>query len=263
MKKITIPGTDIEVSKFVFGTAGLLNAGGTNARLRLLQAAVANGFTHFDVAPYYGFGFAERDLAPILKEHSHLTVTSKVGLYSPGGENQSAISVLARKVAGKVLKSLSKPISSFELKKAQLSLEASLTRLGREHIDFYLLHEPQLSKIDTPVWVDWLESRKREGKIRAFGIASFAHQVTPFLDNNSPLASIVQVSDSVEKHEADIVLKHKRPLQFTFGYLAAARGSKNNLPAIEILREAMNRNQTGAIIVSTKRTDRLAMYRDL
>ncbi len=102
MNKIVIPDTHIEVSKFIFGTAFLLGAGGLSARRRLLEAAVDHGFTHFDTAPYYGFGINERDLAPVLKAHPHLTVTTKVGLYSPGGDDQSMLSALIRKSGGKI-----------------------------------------------------------------------------------------------------------------------------------------------------------------
>ncbi len=263
MKKIVIPGTDIEVSKFIFGTASLLSAGSSLTRNRLLHAAVEHGFTHFDVAPYYGFGIAERDLAPVLKAHPQVTVTTKVGLYSPGGENQSSLSVLIRKAGGKIIKSLSRPRSTFDLKRAQLSLEGSLRRLGRECIDLYLLHEPQYEHVETQAWMEWLQSRQRAGQIRAFGIAMFAHQVTPFLNSNSPLAQVIQISDSVNKHEADIVLQHQRPLQITFGYIAAAQTANDSTPAKKLLQAAMECNQTGAIIIGTKRIERLALYRDL
>ena len=85
MKKVQISGTDLEVSQFIYGTASLFNLRGADARRRILSSAVDAGFTHFDTAPYYGFGLAERELAPILRANSQITVTTKVGIYAQGG----------------------------------------------------------------------------------------------------------------------------------------------------------------------------------
>src|SRR6516225_11112572 len=110
MNQIKLPGTEMFVSRFSFGTAGLFNVGRANARANLLAAAYDHGFTHFDTAPYYGFGVAERDLRPLLRAHPEVTVATKVGIYSPGGEAQPGAAVLLRKAAGKVLPSLSRPL---------------------------------------------------------------------------------------------------------------------------------------------------------
>jgi D-threo-aldose 1-dehydrogenase len=139
MEAITIPNTDFSVSRFIFGTGSLFNAGPLLKRLAVLEAAVEHGFTHFDAAPYYGFGMAERDLAHVLRKHHALTVTTKVGIYPPGGEQRSALSVLFRKTGGKVFPALSRPTVDFSLQRAQWSLEGSLRRLGRDCIDVYML----------------------------------------------------------------------------------------------------------------------------
>lgn len=97
MRQVILPGTDLSVSRFSFGTASLFNVGSSKMRANLLAAAFDNGFTHFDTAPYYGFGTAERDLKPLLKAHPDITVATKVGIYSPGGEAQSTASVFLRK----------------------------------------------------------------------------------------------------------------------------------------------------------------------
>src|SRR5688500_13589047 len=99
MRKILLPDTDLQVSRFIFGTAGLFNAGMPERRLELLESAFDQGFTHFDTAPYYGFGAAERAMKPFLARHPEATVTTKVGIYSPGGESQSDGLVFLRKAA--------------------------------------------------------------------------------------------------------------------------------------------------------------------
>src|SRR5258706_340990 len=77
MEAIKIANTDLRVSRFIFGTGSLFNAGPLAKRLAVLEAAVEHGFTHFDAAPYYGFGMAERDLAHVLRKHPALTGSSR------------------------------------------------------------------------------------------------------------------------------------------------------------------------------------------
>jgi aryl-alcohol dehydrogenase-like predicted oxidoreductase len=121
--KIIIPNTSLVVSKFIFGTSRLHKIFSKKERYNILKCAVDNGFTHFDTAPYYGFGLAEASLKEILKENSNLTITTKVGLYSPGGSNQNISSIWMRKISGKLFAKLSKPIVNFTINQAEKSLE--------------------------------------------------------------------------------------------------------------------------------------------
>jgi len=124
LKTVRLSGTDLHFSRFIFGTASLFNVGTRRRRVALLHAAVHHGFTHFDTVPYYGFGQAERDLADLCRAEPTVTVTSKVGIYSPGGEQQAYGSTLIRKVAGRVFSSITRPTIEFELRRARGSLEA-------------------------------------------------------------------------------------------------------------------------------------------
>ncbi len=260
---ITLPDTDLRLSRFVFGTGSLFNAGSTAQRQRLLAAAADHGFSHFDTAPYYGFGVAERDLAPLLRARPELTVTTKVGLHSPGGDDQGDLQVLARKVAGKLIKQVSAPRVDFSLTQARRSLEGSLRRLGRERIDLYLLHEPELAALEAGAWLEWLRERQQQGQIRHFGIALTSQRLAPFLAQASPLAQVIQTEDSLERREADLLARHGRRRQLHYGYVSAARAQGTALPASEVLREALARNPESAILVSTTRIGRLAQYREL
>ncbi len=263
MKTLVIPGTDLEVSRFAFGTGAIMRVGLRKARRRLLSAALDAGFTLFDTAPYYGFGVAERDLAAVLKGHPEVRVTTKVGIYVPGGEDQPPSSVFARKVGGKVLKFLDRPYRNFALGKAQRALEASLRKLAREHIELYLLHEPEVNLLQTDEWLQWLEAAKRAGKIGRFGLALTAVQLRPFLAASSPLADVVQVLDSLDGHEADVLTDYQRPLQITFGYISAARKAGDSRPFSDLLRAATVRNPHGPIIVSTTKAHRAASFQSL
>jgi aryl-alcohol dehydrogenase-like predicted oxidoreductase len=257
MMQITLPGTNLRVSRFSFGTAGLFNAGSRRDRGRLLAEAYEHGFTHFDTAPYYGFGIAEEDLRPILATRRNATVATKVGIYSPGGERQSPPLVFLRKAAGKAFPLLSRPTIDWSIDRARKSLSASLRRLGRERIDLYMLHEPDLRLLNTDEWMRWLETER--DRVAWFGVAVDTDRLRPFIENKTPLASIVQTVDSLQKREADVILQSGRPLQITHGYVSAMRGSKN-IDVSSILSGALRRNSTGSVIVSTNQTKRLPQY---
>jgi D-threo-aldose 1-dehydrogenase len=260
MRTLVIPGTTLQTSRFIFGTSSLLSAGSLRTRRRLLETAVEQGFRHFDTAPYYGFGFAERDLAPLLKRQPDLRVTTKVGLYSRGGEEQPLAAVVARKLSARVFPSVARPSRSFDLARARLSLEGSLRRLGRDCIDLYMLHEPQIDEVAIEEWVDWLQRCRQRGSIRYFGVALTSERLEPFLRAPSTLVDVVQVLDSLAACQADILRKYGRPMQITYGYVSSARAAGETRSAQDILRRAMARNQHGPIIVSTRKLQRVAQY---
>jgi D-threo-aldose 1-dehydrogenase len=259
VQRVRLKETSICVSRFVFGTASLFNSGTAKVRRKLLFSAVDAGFMHFDTAPYYGFGTAELDLAPVLKKHPEVTITTKVGIYSPGGESQPAAAVFLRKVAGRFVKSFSRPTVDFSVARAKQALEGSLRRLNRDRIDIYTLHEPELQLLSTDEWQKWLEKIVMEGKIRTFGLALTAEKLEPFLNHNS-LSRFIQVQDSLSGREADILTRFGKPLQITYGYVSAARKEGSPLAVTEVLRRALRRNAEGAIIVSTTKATRLSQY---
>lgn len=259
MRQVVLPGTDMRVSRFAFGTAGLFNAGGAKRRADVLAAAWDHGFTHFDTAPFYGFGIAERDLAPLLARHPDATVATKVGIYSPGGEDQPAGAVVLRKAAGKLLPALSRPEIDWSVARARRSLEASLARLGRERIDLYLLHEADAALVDTEEWLRFFESSR--DRVARFGVAVDASRLLPFAAGH-PLAPIVQTLDSLAGREADQLVAHGRQLQITYGYVsAAARQRPVDVPAV--LAAALRRNPAGCVIVSTRKPARMRQYAEI
>ena len=260
MQKVMIPGSTLSVSRFIFGTSDLFNAGSQPRRRTLLEAAVDYGFTHFDTAPYYGFGMAERDLQAVLAHHPHVTVTTKVGLYAPGGEDQHAVSIVARKAGARVFPKLSRVLVDWAVGRARLSLEGSLRRLGRDHIDLLLLHEPVRERLDTDEWRRWLETEVAAGRIGQFGLALDTRHLATFAPMTDALCPVIQTEDSLAGQQADLLLQYGRPLQITYGYVSHARQQEGALNAEDVLVSALERNTSGAIIVSTKRIDRLGQY---
>lgn len=263
MRTTTLPGIDLRVSRFIFGTGGLLNAGSSATRRRLLFQAVDAGFTHFDTAPYYGFGSAERDLGEVLRARADVTFTTKVGLYPPGGADQPVAMVLLRKALGRVIGLLSRPLIDFSISSARRSLEDSLRRTRRERVDLYLLHDPIARLIATDAWRTWLESCVSAGKVRYFGLTLPTESAGEFLENDAVFGSVLQLRDSIAGREADVVERFGRAKQITYGYVSAALQSHPRPSVPDVLRAALVRNKDGAIIVTSSRTDRLPQYGEL
>lgn len=255
MRTITLPATDLQISKLSFGTASLHHLFSGAERTSLLAAAVDAGFTHFDTSPYYGFGIGEAAVGTLPADiRNRITIAGKVGLYSPQGATAHIASVLARKIAGKFIKQLNTPIVNWQVATAQQSLDATLRRLQRDHLDILFLHEPETALIHTDEWQTWLASRVKAGQIRHWGVAGEADRIKAMLDNSPVLTSVVQVRDSLTLRQADVV-KVQRPLQMTYGYLA---GNTANIPTAELLQRACDRNTTGSILVSTRQIQRIA-----
>lgn len=264
MRRVLLTATGASLPRLIFGTASLFNIGARVARERLLDAAFDHGFTHFDTAPLYGFGWAERDLAGLLRRHPEAGVTTKVGLHAPGGEAQSRAGVLLRKAAGHVFPPLSRARSDFSLQRAKRSLDASLHRLGRDHTDIYMLHEPSPADIATDEWLRWLEDEVDRGRVGTFGLALDADRLQPFLVTPGTLTKLIQTVDSLDRREADALIAAGRPLQITYGYASAALARDAgpvDVPAV--LRSALARNAEGAIIVSSRREARLREFADI
>jgi D-threo-aldose 1-dehydrogenase len=112
-------------------------------------------------------------------------------------------------------------------------------------------------------WVGWLQTEVAVGRIRSFGIAGEGDRIGPFLAAASPLAAVIQTSDSLIDWEADAILKYGRALQITYGYVSSAVRCGGSVDAASILAQALKRNSTGSIIISTRRPERLALYGSL
>mgnify|MGYP006280189575 CR=1 FL=1 len=255
MLRVILPGTDLTVSRFVFGTASLHHLGRMPVQAVHLEAAAAAGFTHFDTAPLYGFGTAERALGNAFGGDADITVTTKVGLYPPAGGDSGRMAMVARKIGGRLWPKLSRAVADFSVARARRSLEDSLRRLRRGHVDLLLLHEPVPGLLHTDEWLRWKEAEV--GRVRRVGIAGPARIVAPFLETGGPFVDVIQVRDGVDTREADVVTGTGRPLQLTYGYFSS---DTNGRSGAEILSAALARNRTGAILVSSRSRERLAEF---
>jgi L-galactose dehydrogenase/L-glyceraldehyde 3-phosphate reductase len=167
MEQRQLGRTGLEVSVLSFGcgaVGGLMTRGESRDQERAVARALELGITYFDSAALYGNGASETNLGRVLAslKPSQIVVATKVRI--PAAERDR----IGAAIAG--------------------SLEASLRRLGRDHVDIFYCHNTiaaggggdtitleQLLNDALPAF----ERLRKEGKTRHIGITALGD--TPLL----------------------------------------------------------------------------------
>jgi D-threo-aldose 1-dehydrogenase len=192
-----------------FGCANLYGLPGKRDRRAVLEAAYDFGVRHFDVAPIYGLGLAEAEVAEFARNRGDITIATKFGLRPTGiglaaGFVQPPVRRLMQKSAsvkstvkqseGGGLDRILYSRKNFSVENVKRALASSLRALRTDRIDYFLLHEPtDEHSEDYPALVDYLESECRRGTVANWGPAGGAPGVHE-LDMLTKSASVVQIS---------------------------------------------------------------------
>jgi D-threo-aldose 1-dehydrogenase len=190
-----------------FGTTSLMGAATTRERLALLETAFDAGIRHFDTAPYYGYGEAERILGDFLiGKRDQVTLTTKFGIEAPAVMKSRLVNLLARRVLrlfpflrkglSRGAQSLSKK-GAFTPADARRSLDQSLTALKTDHVDLFLLHEPTFEDAATEEMQQFLEEEVKRGRIRAYGCGGEFSAIQSIANAKLPTAGWLQFEDNV------------------------------------------------------------------
>jgi aryl-alcohol dehydrogenase-like predicted oxidoreductase len=269
VKQVVIARTALSVSRLSFGTASLHHLATRSARQRLLGQAGELGFSHFDTAPLYGSGLAEEELGRFFAAQPRAwTVATKVGLYPPAASRPAVAWLWPERALGRLWPRLSRPLVSWSLARAEQSLHRSLRRLRRDYVDVLFLHEPDPRLVDADELRRWLERQRAAGKIRYHGVAGDAAAFGPWLAGDHELCQVLQLRDSLARHEADVAIDAGRAPQFAFGYLSARAGAGRSAEGrwprnqtrdprsiTELVRGALRRVAGGSVLVSSRRLD--------
>jgi D-threo-aldose 1-dehydrogenase len=206
MRRLLLGKTGLEMSVLGFGCAKLTAQPREDA-LRVLETALANGITHFDVARLYGYGWSEGILGEFLRgKRDRVTVTTKFGLQPPGGLVKHQRLVYAIKKMLMVCPPLMRLIrkrtaqatqsGKFTPEDARTSLESSLRELGTDHVDMLLLHEAELADASSEPLIRYLESQVSAGNVRCVGIGSDFARLPVDLSRLPPIYRIVQFNNN-------------------------------------------------------------------
>lgn len=253
--------TGIVTTRVGFGGSRLHYLSTGAERQALLAAAWDAGIRHYDVAPSYGHGLAERVLGRFLEgRRDGAVVATKYGVPPAGWITRvpdplvkPAIGFWA--VAHKPLEKKGAPPPPLDPARLAASLEASLRRLGLDAVDLFLLHQPAPARIADP---DGLARAAEDviaaGKARAIGLAGDYEDCLATLPL-VPAASVLQADESAWRAE--------RPPEITFGALSRQPQSRRQAPvagetARTRLAEALARRPDGVVLVSSTRPANIA-----
>ena len=134
-------GTGLRVTRLVFGGApigGMFAPVDDGAALATLDAAWAAGIRAFDTAPHYGVGLSEQRLGRFLagRPRDQYVLCTKVGrlLVPSGGDVEGTDGFYGTPRLTRV--------RDYSRDGVLASLEDSLGRLGTDHVDIALIHDP-------------------------------------------------------------------------------------------------------------------------
>jgi aryl-alcohol dehydrogenase-like predicted oxidoreductase len=213
--------SDFRTSNLGFGTSLLTRNNSIKDAISNLETAFDSGVTHYDCAKLYGFGNAEMILGKFAKGKRHqITITTKTGMSglqlpfcalpminfirSVVKSNQSSIT--SNSVFGTPVSGVFRPNLVLN------DLHTSLKKIGTDFVNFYLLHESNVSQANQEDIIEVLQKSKDAGKIKMFGIASNSQSIrSEYLDLNKAY-QVLQHSD--QAFENNIALMPNQNQQF-------------------------------------------------
>lgn len=239
--------------------------------VRLLDVAYEAGIRHFDCARMYDFGRAEGVLGTMARgKRSDMVIVSKAGIEPPPLWGRA----LARVAPGiRPLARLGDPRSGrFSPAAVEASVGTSLAELGTDYLDALLLHEIEPGQMSDEL-ASLLTALKRQGRVRATGLATSAENtlalqraygglfeivqipaaslihtdITAFTPARVILHSVVgaHLSAAFDQIDADFAAKHGlsvRPLH--------AEETRRRLAEL-LLRTALTRNPGGVVLFAS------------
>ncbi|WP_434689061.1 aldo/keto reductase [Glutamicibacter sp. Je.9.36] len=160
--------------KLGFGTAGIGNLYRERTdeqSLQVLQEAFEHGARYFDTAPHYGLGLSERRIGSWLRAsgvREDLVISTKVGrLLVPQDNPHGVLDNEGYAVAADAVRKWDPSESG-----VRRSLEASLERLGTDHIEIAYLHDPDCYDLQEGIEqaLPALVKLREEGVVKAIGV---------------------------------------------------------------------------------------------
>jgi aryl-alcohol dehydrogenase-like predicted oxidoreductase len=180
MGSVPLGRTSIRVTRMGIGTnplAGLMESVSYETALATVRAAWEQGVRFYDMAPLYGYGYAERFVGDVLREQprASFVLATKVGRLlledgPPGREDRMMLyqgQPLFKDTAAV------KPYFDYSYDGVMRSLEASRQRSGIERFDIVHIHDPERYMDEAADGAyRALDELRRAGTVDAIGIGS-------------------------------------------------------------------------------------------
>jgi aryl-alcohol dehydrogenase-like predicted oxidoreductase len=154
-------GTEIEVSEIGFGvwtvSTGWWGEVDEARSVGLLRRAFERGINYFDTADTYGSGLGETILRDAFGHmRDQVVISTKIGYDFYNNTARRGQQERPQDWSEKFLR---------------FALGESLKRLGTDYVDFLQLHNTKMDAVENDALFDLMETFKREGKVRAYGVA--------------------------------------------------------------------------------------------
>lgn len=143
-------GLDKKVSRFIVGTANIVDSDDLNEDFERLDDALALGINTLDTAMGYGGGTTEIAL----------------GKYFKSRRNRDAFFIISKACHPNPWR---KRVTPFDL---SCDLHDALAKMGVDYIDLYMLHRDEVTVPVEPL-IDILNRHYNEGKIRSYGVSNW------------------------------------------------------------------------------------------
>jgi D-threo-aldose 1-dehydrogenase len=294
----TILGGELETTALGFGCASLFHLPSASQRRRVLDAAFDAGIRHYDVAPMYGLGVAEQELGAFARAHSESVVLATkfgieptllarglahvqgpvrlllAGLPALQQGAKSAADGPTSGTAGRLLYRA----RGYDVAAARASLQASLRRLRRDHVDLFLLHDPGPVGVPSAELAAYLEDARAAGIIRAWGVAGPTGRALEVGRSLGPPCVLQVPFDGLDRTEHAATAAWPSGV-ITYGVLNRAMtrimapvstsqrrrwneavgfdlGNPETTAAM-LLRDALKSNESGVVLYSTTRAERI------
>ncbi|MCO4799473.1 MAG: aldo/keto reductase [Colwelliaceae bacterium] len=189
-----LQNTELTSSRLIYGCmriAGDNNLSDRNKGKAAIYAAIEAGYNHFDHADIYGGGECESLFGELLKEtpslRDDMIITSKAGIRPSKGDEE-----------------YDPTRYDFSQKYILESVEGSLSRLGIEQLDMFLLHRPDFL-MNVHEVAETFAILKASGKVKHFGVSNFKPSQVELLRS---VMSMPLVANQVEIniHNVDTLL---------------------------------------------------------
>ena len=148
--------TNLEVSEIGIGVWSLVTdwwGGEVNRAEEIIKEAYEKGINFFDTGDIYGEGLGETILAKTLgNKRDKIVILTKIG-YD-----------FYHKVNGKA-------VHNFAINYLDFAFKKSLERLNTDYVDILMIHNPKMQDIKNKEILDYLQSLKKDGKVKLIGVA--------------------------------------------------------------------------------------------
>jgi aryl-alcohol dehydrogenase-like predicted oxidoreductase len=222
MDRRTLGRTALSVSVLTFGcgaVGGLMTRGTPADQERAVARALEAGINHFDTAPAYGNGASEENLGRVLaKLKPDVIVSTKVRL---SGSDRGRI-----------------------VEAVVASMEASLRRLGRDHVDLFQFHNAIAARPDGATFgvdemsnevVPALARMRQQGKTRHIGFTAIGETEALHKVIASGALDSAQVPYNVLNPSAGAALPARYPAQDYGAILERAKAAGVGTIGIRVL----------------------------